>query len=215
MYTSIRMATRPTTAEDRGAPATHEPTCDRRMFDALVERHWDAVVRFLWLRSSGEEALDMAQEVFLRAWRAARSGGGPVEPTPVLWRTYLLRSARHLWIDACRRRGVRIEATSLEGLLGEESGREELAIADEPRDFDQAEALVEKETRTALVDCMSRLRTELRQIFWLHFVEGCSKREIARGLECPESTLRLDMARGMRELRLCLKTKGVAPEVCG
>ncbi len=204
--------TRSQALDGPAATAAREPSGSDGGFDALVDNHWEAVMRFLWLRLSAEDARDMAQDVFLRAWRAHRSGGGPDEDRPRIWRAYLLRTARNLWIDDARSRGTRVEATSLDGFLNEESSWEECVVQDGAGGTDEADTLIERETRLALVECLGHLDTDLRQVFWLHFVEGRAKRDIARGLNCPESSLRLGMVKGMSTLRSCLEEKGEAPE---
>ena len=212
VYTVPMALTRSELVDDSPPRGARGATGDEEAFEALVRQHWESVARFLWLRLSAEDAHDMAQDVFLRAWRAHRDGRGPAEDRPAAWRAYLQRTARNLWIDDARRRGARIEAVSLDGLLDEEGSWEERVHPGAPGEADGAAMLVERETRVALVDCLGRLDRDVRQIFWAHYVEARTKREIARSLDCPESTLRLEMVKGMGALRRCLEEKGQAPE---
>lgn len=45
------------------------PAHDQSWFEALFREHSPAIVRFLWRRGAGEEAEDLASEVFVTAWR--------------------------------------------------------------------------------------------------------------------------------------------------
>jgi RNA polymerase sigma-70 factor (ECF subfamily) len=76
---------------------------DTAAFHRLVDRHLAAVVSFgRRLLGNGGEGEDVAQEAFLRFWRAAQEGGPPI----VQPRAWLLRVAYRHAIDRQRRRKV-------------------------------------------------------------------------------------------------------------
>jgi RNA polymerase sigma-70 factor (ECF subfamily) len=83
---------------------------DRAAFDLLVARHGERALR-LALRVLGgpTEAEEVAQEAFLRAWRAAAR----FDPDRARFSTWLHRIALNLAIDRARRRGTAPPALDL------------------------------------------------------------------------------------------------------
>lgn len=73
---------------------------DERAFEALIEPYADATYR-LCLRMMGNEqdAADMAQEAFLRAWRSLSSYKGQSR-----FSTWLYRVTSNVCLDELRRR---------------------------------------------------------------------------------------------------------------
>ena len=60
-------------------------------------------------------------------------------------------------------------------------------------------------------NCLDKLDPPVRMLCWRHFVEGASKRSLARSLERPESTVRARIAGALQQLRACLTAKGLVP----
>ena len=77
-------------------------------------------------------------------------------------------------------------------------------------DSEAADRFALDEEASALRDCMGELETRSRSICWLHFAEDHSKREVARLLECPESSVRSWIQKALEALRVCLERKGLA-----
>ena len=98
---------------------------DERAFEALIEPYADATYR-LCLRMMGNEqdAADMAQEAFLRAWRSLSSYKGQSR-----FSTWLYRVTSNVCLDELRRRR-RGETESMQAL--EENGFEPVDPAETP-----------------------------------------------------------------------------------
>src|SRR5262249_30089135 len=118
-----------TPAED--AALARAARTDEAAFDALYRRHYDRVYRYV--RASlvhDEEAADVAQQVFVQAWRSLGRFEGRSS-----FATWLFRIAHNAVVDAQRRR----PALSWERLPADEhptdaSGPEEQAIRRENAD---------------------------------------------------------------------------------
>ncbi len=167
-------------------------------------------MRYMWKRVSPREAEDLTQQVFTRVYQSVRKGGGPSEADEVGWRRYLFSCARNETIDFWRRRGARIAADCLTDLVGDEHSWQEYAVSsDSP-----SGSGVSQEHSRAIRDCMGELDTAPRAMCWLVFVENRSKREVAKLMSMPESSLRSALVEAVGRLRLCLSGKGVLPDGC-
>jgi RNA polymerase sigma-70 factor (ECF subfamily) len=157
---------------------------DHAAFSELVRRHQDAVYRFvLRMLGSREEALEVAQDAFLRAWQAL-----PQWQPEAQFRTWLFRIASNAALDALRRRRI--------------VGFEPLAEG-----FDAASAEPDPEKRLelkqevgALEASLARLSAEHREILLLREVENMSYEEIGAVLGLSEGTVKSRLARARTAL---------------
>jgi RNA polymerase sigma-70 factor (ECF subfamily) len=150
---------------------------DIRAFEALVERYKErAYMVALGFVGSHEDALDLSQEAFVRAFRAMGSfrQGAPFYP----WFYAILRNAcfNHL-----RRVRTRAE-TSLDA--AQESGFDVADAASGPgEDAERAEL------RRIVAHELRQLEPAHREIILLRHFENLSYREIADVLGCPIGTV--------------------------
>lgn len=157
---------------------------DQAAYGEIVRRHQDRIYRhLLHLTGSREEALELAQEVFIKAWEALPS-----------WRpdaqihTWLYRVASNLALDLLRRRKV-VQFVVLE--------EDYDAPADAPSPEAQLQA---KQSMLALDAALARLTPEQREIVLLREVEGLSYDEIAASLDLEEGTVKSRLARARAAL---------------
>jgi RNA polymerase sigma-70 factor, ECF subfamily len=158
---------------------------DEAGFTALVREHGDAVFG-LALRRVGDRGIaeDLAQETFLRAWRARASYRG--ETTVRGW---LCTIAVNVVRDWARRRGRR-PPESLEPVFVDVG-----SSADDPA------------ARAEVAEAIGRLRVALgmlpvnhREMFLLRERDGLSYAEIAAVLACPIGTVMSGLARARERL---------------
>lgn len=157
---------------------------DASAFAELVRRHQDAVYRFV-LRMVGtrDEALDLVQDAFVRAWQAL-----PQWQPEAQFRTWLFRIASNAALDALRRRRV----VAFEPLGGAFE-----AAADEP---DPERRLELKQRVAALEASLAKLSAEHREILLLREVEDMSYEEIGAVLGLSEGTVKSRLARARAAL---------------
>ena len=177
---------------------------DSTAFTRLMARYKDRVYNVLYrILGNREDALDIAQEVFVRAYGALNDFRGEAQ----LY-TWLYGIALNLARNRLRDRGRRgrDRAVSLEALAEAAPGvAEQAAVGHEtPRGAAQRHEL-----DTALAACLERLPELYRVPFVLRVVDGLNYAEIAGAVACPTGTVksRLNQARGL--LRACLEQHGV------
>ena len=159
---------------------------DEGAFALIVRRH-QAGVRRCAARIVGddEEARDIAQLAFVRAWENL----GKYDPT---WSfsTWLYRIASNLAIDVLRSRDSRdrTHAAHLR-LVGDSVG------PSAPRD------LAEREVRRIFTELSATLTPTQRAAFVLREVEGLATNEVAEALGCSEATVRNHVFQARATLR--------------
>ena len=161
-------------------------------FGPIVERHQDRVVR-LCQRFLGDrdEALDAAQEVFLKAFRHA----GDAEPRGQLY-TWLYRIAVNHCLNRLRRRKI-VRFLSLGG-----SGEEEHPLAEPASPAPDAEAeLTTRERWQRTRRAIDALPPGQRSVVVLAKFEGMAYREIAAALGITEGAVESRLVRAMRRLQ--------------
>jgi len=151
---------------------------DESAFDDLVVRHRQGVYRLAYrLLGSHEEADDVAQEAFLRAYRGLRGFRG--EAT---FRTWLTRIVINLAIGA--RRG-RTPSVPLE------------TVPEPRRDADGPDAALRRQVRRAV----GGLPRRQRQVLVLKVYEGMKFTEIAQAAGISIGTAKATFFQAVRNLR--------------
>lgn len=168
---------------------------ERRAFDMLVLRYMHRAYQIaLDFTRDGEEAKDLSQEAFLRAYSRIKS----FDRRSTFY-TWFYRIVVNLCLDHHRRQG----RFPLERL--DETARElaaEKIMSSAPASPDQ-EAMGE-EVRQQLGMALETLSQNQRAAFLLRNHEGLSIREIARVLETTEGTVRVHLHRAVAALRRSL-----------
>jgi len=159
---------------------------DQAAFEELVREHQTRIYN-ICLRTMGnpEDALDMAQETLLKAWRALPTFQGTSSLS-----TWLYRVAVNTCLDELRRR-KKAQQVSVEALA--ESGWE-------PEDPDSAEKLDAALRKGLLQEALASLPDEYRAALVLRDVQGFSYEEIAEILDCPIGTVRSRLNRARRQM---------------
>ena len=189
-------------------PAVAEPLSDHHLLEAirtgdeiafaeLVRRYRNQITNYVYrLTNDYEAAVDLAQETFLRVYRAADR-----YQTNYAFSTYIYRIATNLAISELRRRKRR-RLVSLTGFF------QERERAGEPREFDPADGrplqdttLVEGERQAAVARAIASLPDKYRAPLVLRDVEGRSYEEIARILHMSEGTVKSRINRARAFLR--------------
>lgn len=171
---------------------------DTSAFDELVRRHKDplynVVYRFLGNR---EDALDVCQEAFVRAYRSL--DGFKANAKVYTW---LYSIAANLSRNRLRDKGRkgRDKGVSLEAI---EEAAPGVASRTAPP-YSPRAAASGREMEELLQECLSELPDHYRMAFVLRTFEDLSYDEIAEAMGCPPGTVksRLNQARKMLRERL-------------
>jgi RNA polymerase sigma-70 factor (ECF subfamily) len=150
---------------------------DRLAAEVLIRRHQNYVYRLCWLVMRNEQdAEDMTQETFIRAFRALPRFEIREATSFEAW---LYRIA----VNACR---SRMRRKWYQALPWPEPAPEVVAEPDE-----QPERLViQGEQRGRILEAINSLDEKHRLVIILRYYAGLSNEEIARTLEIPSGTVR-------------------------
>jgi RNA polymerase sigma-70 factor, ECF subfamily len=171
---------------------------DTESFNELILR-WERPIYALAYRTIGreEDARDVCQETFLRAFRALPGFRGQAK-----FSSWLYRIALNLCRDWMRR-----ERRAPVVQVPEDTDPMELAAAVEPSE--SIEDLVARRDLTRIVErVMARLPEEQRTAIVLKEYHGLTFQEIADLVGCPLSTVKTRLYQGLTVLRRELEKDG-------
>ena len=155
----------------------------------------------LTLRMTGnpEDAMDLAQEAFLNAWRGLKFFKGDSA-----FSTWVYRLASNACIDFLRRKKRRQDIS-----LSMPTDEEDDSQPDIPDDrFLPERELERQELRQAVADGLKQLSDEHRQVLVMREVNGLSYQEIADVLDLEAGTVKSRIARARNSLRKILLKSG-------
>lgn len=172
---------------------------DLDAFDSLVRRNQDRVYNHAWrLLGDHDEANDLAQEVFIRAYRKLHLYRGEAAFSTWLYRI-TSNLAKNRW-KQMKRRGAHRTISLDQPLPGsdEDDSRplEQPDTAPSPRQEAEGREMVGH-----LEEAMQSLSLEHREVLILRFVEHLSYEEIADRLEANLGTIKSRISRARSELR--------------
>lgn len=177
---------------------------DASAFDEVVRRYKDriynVVYRFL---GNHEDALDVSQEVFVRAYRGIREFKGKAKLYTWLY-SIAANLARNRLRDSSRKgrnRGMSLEALQDQAPAVAQSAA---ATYDTPRS-----AAADRELEELLQRCLAELPDHYRMAFILRTFEDLSYEEIAEAMGCPAGTVKSRLNGARRMLRERLKELAV------
>jgi RNA polymerase sigma-70 factor, ECF subfamily len=181
---------RPVATEEEPALVERARAGDRAAFEELVRRHADrlyaVIVRFV---ADREEAEEVTQESFLRAWRSIRRFEGRSR-----FFTWLYR----IGINEAMRRGARRPPATVVSL-----DDEPIPEAPDWREAPETR-LRQHDLRRVLEDAVRTLPIEYRATIILRDVEGLSTQEAAEVMELAEAAFKSRLHRARLAVRRAL-----------
>jgi RNA polymerase sigma-70 factor (ECF subfamily) len=165
---------------------------DEGLIRALSAEHGDALFAHALRLCDGDRqrAEDLVQETLVRAWKHPEA----LDPDRGSARAWLFTTARHLAIDAWRRREARV-------------GEVITDVPPEPRaEHDEADRAVEAWT---IAEALERLSPAHREVLVECFYRGRSVAEASAVLGVPPGTVKSRTHYAVRALRLVLDEMGV------
>jgi RNA polymerase sigma-70 factor (ECF subfamily) len=172
---------------------------DKQSFALLLQRYRSPLVNFLYrMVRNREQAEDLAQEVFIRVYRARADYVPSAKFT-----TWLFRIATNLALNSVRdNRHQRMEISLDAPVIAdaEEGDERPLDVADKHPDIEQH--LVEEVRRKMIRQAIEKLPEKQRAAVLLHKYQELDYNEIAKILECSESALKSLLFRAYETLRM-------------
>jgi len=172
---------------------------DEQSFALLLQRYRSPLVNFLYrMVRNREQAEDLAQEVFIRVYRARADYVPSAKFT-----TWLFRIATNLALNSLRdTRHQRMEI-SLDAPVtadAEDGDERTLDVADKHPDIEQH--LVEETRKAMIKHAIDKLPEKQRAAVLLHKYQELDYGEIAKILSCSESALKSLLFRAYEALRV-------------
>ena len=170
---------------------------DKAAFDLLVRKYQHRIVKLVgrYVRDQ-DDALDVAQEAFIKAYRALANFRGESAFYTWLYRIAINTAKNHLVALGRRPREV-----DLEGPDGEPISIDDLQQDDETPE----KILLVDEIRNTILRTIDSLPEDLRTAITLREVEGLSYEEIADAMDCPIGTVRSRIFRAREAIDTQLK----------
>lgn len=156
---------------------------DKRAFGLLVEKYRRKIVRLISrMVRDPDEMEDVAQETFIKAYRALPQFRGEAAFYTWLYRIAVNTAKNHL---VSRRKDL--PTVSAQAVNDEDEPDDRLVA----QDIGTPESeLISKQVAIAVNQAVDALPEELRQAITLREIEGLSYEEIAESMGCPIGTVR-------------------------
>ncbi len=174
---------------------------DAAAFDILIERYSPGIFGLLYrLTENAEEASDLTQDTFLRAYRSIKGFRGDSELKTWLFRIAVNESRNRFrwWKRRKRELTISIDSTI---------GNSDLTISDSLADQSQSpeEAVLANEREYALKAALLEMPEIYREVIVLYDIEGLTYEETAAALGVRLGTVKSRISRGREELRRRLR----------
>lgn len=173
---------------------------DREAFNELFTEYQTQVVNMAFgMLSNREDALDAAQEVFVRVYKGI---GSFKEKSS--FSTWLYRITMNVCSDFLRKRQRTLNTVSISA--GAEDEDKDTDIPDDsptPEEYAQM-----NERQKALYEALAELKTEYRTVITLFDIEGLSYEEIAEITKSPVGTVKSRLNRARNSLKKILMKNG-------
>ncbi len=155
---------------------------DKRAFDLLVSRYQQRIIKLVsrFVRNR-DDAMDVAQDTFIKAYRALGNFRGESAFYTWLYRIAINTAKNHL--TAIARRPVEVNLTDADG--------EEIPLEALQQETETPEKiLLVAEINKTIFATIDSLQEDLRTAIMLREIDGLSYEEIATAMECPIGTVR-------------------------
>jgi len=155
---------------------------DKKSFDLLVLKYQNRIIKLVsrYVREQSD-AMDVAQEAFLKAYRALPNFRGDSAFYTWLYRIAINTAKNHL---------VSMSRRPAEAHL-ENSDGDAIDIEELQKDFDNPEnLLLAEEIKQTILTAMNKLPEDLRVAITLREIDGLTYEEIAEAMDCPIGTVR-------------------------
>ena len=183
---------------------------DAAAFDALIGLYSAKLYKVAYaLLGSRQDAEEVVQDTFLRAYRALRTFRGESSLETWLHRIALnLARNKYQW-NHRRGSGLNVSLTASDGPDGESGTEIEQDVPDCRMEPDLV--LEQNEIGTNIMKALNRLPDNLRETMLLRHVNDMPYELIAQKLDCKVGTVKSRLSRGREMLRDYLAAAGILP----
>ncbi len=174
---------------------------DAAAFDTFVQRYSSDIYGLLYrITEDAEEAGDLTQETFIKAFKAIKKFRGDAELKTWLFRIAVNQSKNHFrwW-----KRRKREKTVSLDAPIG--NSDTPMSETFSTNSLNPEETTLQNEREKFLKEALKELPDIFREAVILCDIEGLSYEEISNVLEINMGTVKSRIARGREELRKKLK----------
>jgi RNA polymerase sigma-70 factor, ECF subfamily len=172
---------------------------NRDAFEEIVFLYRNQVYAAAWqLTRNSDDAMDVTQEVFIRAYRSLSSFKGNAK-----FSTWLHRIALNTSIDYIRRRKRHIQGKVDHEAVNDEGQPMEVPEAVVPES--QRQAVYARELQCHVREALEHLSLKQRQVFLLRYYNDLSLKEVAADLRCSEGAVKRHLYRAQVRLKELLK----------
>jgi RNA polymerase sigma-70 factor (ECF subfamily) len=154
---------------------------DQRAFELLVRKYQYKIIQLVSRLVGDADAPDVAQESFIKAYRALKAFRGQSAFYTWLYRIGINTAKNHLVARGRRPSGQDIDVADAE-LYGH---MEQMSDVETPEAI-----LLSEEIKRKVGEAIAKLPADLRQAITLRELEGLSYEEIAEVMDCPIGTVR-------------------------
>lgn len=170
---------------------------DKKAFDVLVLKYQQRIVKLIsrYVRDQ-DEVLDVAQEAFIKAYRALANFRG--ESAFYTWLYRIAINTAKNYLVAQGRRPPATDVDAEEALYVD--GGMRLSDGDTPEQLVQRDQIEQ-----VIFETIDSLPEELRTAITLREMEGLSYEEIAVTMDCPVGTVRSRIFRAREAIEIKLK----------
>jgi RNA polymerase sigma-70 factor (ECF subfamily) len=154
---------------------------DAEAYEELIFRHRDKIYsRAFSMMRNEDEALDLSQEAWIKAWKRLKQFQGEASFT-----TWMTRIVINLCLDQIRK-NKRTQSESIDRIESDFGGIEKrLPVVD----VNPTEGLERQEIREKIDKAMDELSEDHRTVIVLHQFEGLEYKEVAKKMNCSIGTV--------------------------
>ena len=170
---------------------------DKQAFDVLVLKYQNKIIQLAnRYVHDHDEAMDVAQEAFVKAWRSLGNFRGDSAFFTWIYRIAINTAKNHLVSSARRPPRSDLDAQEAEQYEGA-TGLKEYATPEH--------VLLRDELKRTIASAIHELPDDLRTAITLRELEGMSYEEIAQAMDCPIGTVRSRIFRAREAIDTKLK----------
>ena len=183
---------------------------DAAAFDGLIGMYSAKLYKVAYaLLGSRQDAEEVVQDTFLRAYRALRTFRGDSSLETWLHRITLNLARNKYYWNHRRGDGLNVSLTAGDGADGDSGTENEQDVPD--RRMEPDVVLEQDEIGTNIMKALSRLPDNIRETMLLRHVNDMPYELIAQKLDCKVGTVKSRLSRGREMLRDYLSAVGIIP----